>query len=152
MQSILANSITLLAQAQEHSPTLVDREKLREISQLHNQGVRYELPWELLLVGLGLVITVITIVSLYRWWNKRQDNPSAMVLFSAIARKAGLGWRDRMMLWRIARANKLPSPIALLLARGALRHYVRVYAQHRSNRARNSLDRRITRIEAELFG
>lgn len=142
----------LLAQTGTNGGTLVEREKLKEVSKHINDGIKHDLPWELLLVGLGLTLVGITLISLHRWWKRRQDDPSALVLFSAIARKAGLGWSDRLTLWRVARANDLPSPIALLLARGALRHYADQYALAKPGRARQRLDRRVARIEAELFG
>jgi len=142
----------LLAQSGTNGGTLVDPEKLTKVSEHVNDGIQHDLPWELLLVGLGATLIAIVVISLRRWWLARQKDPSPLVLYSAIARKAGLGWADRFMLWRIARAGELPTPIALLLARGTLRHYADAYARRRSSRARDRVIQRIARIEAELFG
>lgn len=152
LNNLLTAAPSLLAQAQKKSHTMVDRDKLEEISRLHNEGVKHDLPWELLLVGLGVMLVAIVAVSLRRWWHARQDDPSPLVLYSAIARKAGLGWADRFVLWRIAKRFDLPTPIALLLSRGTMRHYTAVYLSNRSGTARQKLADRFSRIEAELFG
>lgn len=141
-----------LAQSGTNTGTLVERDKLSEVSRHVNDGIEHDLPWELLLVGLGLILITITAVSLRRWWLSRQDDPSPLVVYSAIARKAGLSWSDRLVLWRIARANDLPTPIALLLARGALRHYTHQFARRLGPRSAERLRARITRIESDLFG
>jgi len=152
MTSLIAQSLTLLAQTGTNTGTLVPREKLTEVSKHFNEGLRYQLPWDFLLAGLGALIIAVAAVSLRRWWINRQDNPSPLVLYSAIARKAGLTWSDRFMLWRMARACNLSTPIALLLARGTLRHYARQYAANRSAMSRQRFSQRLSRIESTLFG
>lgn len=146
------STISILAQSQKSPGSLVDRAKLDEVSDAVNDGNLHDLPWELLLIGLGTTLICIVIVTLRRWWHARQDDPSPLVLYSAIARKAGLSLADRFTLWRIAKASDLPTPIALLLARGTLRHYTLAYTQRRSPQARQRIAERIARIEAELFG
>lgn len=148
----LANTNLLLAQSGTNTGTLVPRDKIKEVSEHFNDGIQHDLPWELLLVGLGTTLIAIVIIAARRWWKQRQDDPSPLVLYSAIARKAGLSWKDRFMLWRIARANDLPTPIALLLARGSLRHYAAVFAVRLSPRSAGRFNARIQQIEAELFG
>ena len=71
---------------------------LEEVSRLRNQGPYYDMPWELLLVGVGLTLVAIAMISFHRWWKNRHDDPSPAALFNAISRKAGLGWRDRYLL------------------------------------------------------
>ena len=147
--------INTLAQSQgdsEQTTKTLSGVELDEVSKVFNDGVRHELPWELLLVGLGTTIIVIVMISLKRWWKARRQDPSPAVLYSAIARKAGLTWKDRVLLWRIARVFKLPTPIALLLARGTLRHYADMYLSSRSGPSRQRIDERIARIAAGLFG
>ena len=142
----------LLAQSDGKPTTMVDRDKLSEVSESIRNGVAYDLPWELLVTGIGALLVVIMVVSLRRWWQRRHVDPSPMELFGAIARKAGLTWRDRLLLWRIARACKLPTPIALLLARGSLRHYGDLYLAHRTGSDSRRTGQRLTRIEDTLFG
>jgi hypothetical protein len=123
-----------------------------EVSDQINKGLQHNIPWELLLVGIGTTLVVIVAISLKRWWTNRHEDPSPMVLFSAIARKAGLNWRDRYLLWRIARTFDLPTPIALMLSRGTLRHYGDLYLNSHaaSNQRRNG--HRLSQIEDALFG
>lgn len=144
----------LLAQAgssSDGSKRMVELDKLPQVSEHVNQGNLHDLPWELLLVGIGLLMLAIVFVSLKRWWKQRQDDPSGTVLYSAIARKAGLKWPDRLLLWRIARACDLPTPTTLLLARGALRHYVDQYAASKSPAQQRKLSARREKIESQLF-
>lgn len=139
-----------LAQNAKKPTVFVDRDKLSEISKYATDGIQHDLPWELLLVGLGTTLTAIAIISARRWWRKRHQDPSPIVLYSAIARKAGLGWRDRLLLWRIAKAFQLPTPIALLIAQGTLQHYSKRYLGNHSSRPR--LSQRLAQIESTLFG
>lgn len=150
MQTLNLMLASLLA---EGTPLPGGNEKfLEQISEHHNQGFRHDVPWDLLLVGLGTTMIVIVVISMRRWWLARHNDPSPLVLYSAIARKAGLSLTDRFVLWRIARTQDLPTPIALLLAKGALRHYAQQYAAGRPLKSQHRLDRRIAHIEAELFG
>jgi len=151
----LATSITtLLAQAQSEpdKQSTMTTVTPSDVSDQFNQGIQHDLPWELLLVGIGAVLMTIVAVSLRRWWRSRHSDPSPMVLFSAIARKAGLGWRDRYLLWRIARIFDLPSPITLMLSKGTLRHYSDLYLNNRSAGTHRRGGQRLSRIEDLLFG
>ena len=142
----------LLAQSGANPGALVERDKLKEVSKVINEGVGHDMPWELLMVGIGATLTAIVVISLRRRWIGRHENPGPLMMFNAIARKAGLSWQERFILWRIARANDLPTPIALLLARGALRHYAEQYARHHNITARAKFDARLNHIESNLFG
>lgn len=145
-------SMSALAQTSSEPSVLVDRDKLQAVSDAINDGIQHDMPWELLLVGIGATLSTIVLVSLRRWWLNRHQSPSPTVLFNAIARKAGLGWRDRFLLYRIARSSHLPNPITLLLARGTLRHYSDIYLSSRVSSTSRRVHQRIARIEAELFG
>lgn len=150
----LANTLApLVAQADEgdESKKLITTNP-SEVSREFNQGIQHDLPWELLLVGLGATLIVIVVISLRRRWQASRQDPSPLMLYSAIARKAGLSIPDRFVLWRVAKRFKLPTPIALLLARGTLRHFTSLYLSNRTGPARQRLGDRFARIEAELFG
>lgn len=150
----LATTITiLLAQAQSETDkqSTMTTVSPSEVSKARNDGASYDLPWELLLIGIGATLLAIGVVSIRRWWLSRHTDPGPMVLFSAIARKAGLGWRDRYLLWRIAKTYNLPTPITLMLSRGTLRHYVDLYLSHRAAGSRRA-DQRLSQIESSLFG
>lgn len=122
-----------------------------DVSKAVTDGVQHDLPWELLLVGLGTTLIIIVVISFRRWWIGRHNDPSPFALFSAIARKAGLGWRDRYLLWRISKTFDLPTPITLMLSRGALRHYTDLYLSNRTSGSRRT-GQRIAQIESMLFG
>ncbi|MBX2851949.1 MAG: hypothetical protein KTR15_09415 [Phycisphaeraceae bacterium] len=146
---MLAN--TILAQSDPKQKVLVDRGKLEEVSKSITDGVVHDMPWELLLVGIGATLMVIVVISIRRWWLSRHNDPTPTVLFIAIARKTGLGWRDRYLLWRIAKTFDLPTPIALMLSRGALRHYTDLYLSNRASGSRRA-GQRLAQIESALFG
>ncbi|MFK7790731.1 MAG: hypothetical protein AB8C95_14715 [Phycisphaeraceae bacterium] len=150
MSRTLSNS--LLAQSDSETKVLVDRDKLEAVSDHINGGLQHDMPWELLLVGIGAMLMTVVVVSVRRWWLSRHADPSPMVLFIAIARKAGLGWRDRYLLWRISRTFDLPTPIALMLARGTLRHYRALYLSNRAGCTHHRASQRLARIEMALFG
>jgi hypothetical protein len=147
---ILAN--TMLAQSDPKQKVLVDRDKLEQVSKSITDGVGHDMPWELLLVGIGATLMAIVVISIRRWWLSRHKDPTPIVLFTAIARKTGLGWRDRYLLWRIARTFNLPTPITLMLSRGALRHYGDLYLNSHTASTQRRNGRRLSEIEDALFG
>ena len=150
-----SNLITVvLAQAREpeNKQTKMTNVTPSDVSDQFNQGIQHDLPWELLIAGIGATLVTIAVISARRWWLARHKDPSPMVLFSAICRKAGLGWRDRYLLWKIARTFNLPTPIALMLARGTLRHYVSLYLSNRPGLSSRRISQRAAQIESALFG
>lgn len=147
-----AAALLALISAPRAYATALQTPEGREQISYHYINSRWDLPWDVVIVGLGAILAAIAAVSLYRWWQNRNDDPTPLVLFSAIARKAGLSWGERLLLWRIARRQKLDSPIALLLARGTLRHHANLFAQHLSPRGRDRLTYRIEKLSERLFG
>jgi hypothetical protein len=116
------------------------------------RNARWELPWEVLVIGLGAVLIVLVTISARRWWVNRYVQPGPNILFSALARKAGLGWSARLLLWRIARHAGLSSPIALLIARGALAKHTRAYTAQLGGHAQKRIHRRVQAIQDHLHG
>ena len=154
MTNLACNFMVLIAQASgdQEKQTTMTTVSPSDISKARNSGAGYDLPWELLLAGIGATLVTIAVISARRWWLGRHKDPSPMVLFSAICRKAGLGWRDRYLLWRISRTFDLPTPIALMLSKGTLRHYSDLYLNSHSAIGSRRNGQRLSRIEAELFG
>lgn len=146
-----ATASALLAQSDSEQKVLVDRDKLEAVSQHINDGIQHDMPWELLLAGIGAMMMMVVVISLRRWWLGRHADPTPMVLFSAIARKAGLGWHDRYLLWRISRTFDLPTPITLMLSKGTLRHYSDLYLNSHSPGTNRRNGQRLSRIEHLLF-
>ena len=151
----LSSTLTLLlaqAAGDQDKQTTMTTVAPSDVSKAVNSGARYDMPWELLLVGIGATLMVIVVISIRRWWISRHNDPSPMVLFTAIARKTGLGWRDRYLLWRIAKTFDLPTPITLMLSRGALRHYTDLYLSRQSGSSYRRVGQQASRIESALFG
>ena len=127
-----------------------DRASLREIREGFREA-RWEMPWQAMALVLGATLLVLAAISARRWWLHRYDQPGPAMLFSAIARKVGLSWTDRLLLWRIARHAELSSPIALLLARGALKTHAQAYYSRMRPHAKQRTARRIDAIHAILY-
>jgi len=138
------NPCVMLAQAGKPRAQL--DEVSREINQTH-----YNVSWELVLIGLGMLLLAIVLISASRRWKTRNDDPSPMVIYSVISRKSGLGWADQLLLWRIARAQALPTPIALLIARGTLTTHAQAYAAQLRPHSAQRVLKKITRIRNTLF-
>jgi len=139
----------LLASANTNG--VMNRASLEDISK-SRPTFNVNLPWGLVLVLLGLVVLLVALISIRRWWVHRNDEPTHLMLYSAIARKAGLSWSDRLLLWRIARRCSLATPITLLLARGALTHHTKAYRETLSHRRAVRVSQQVQRIRVELFG
>ena len=67
----------------------------------------------LLLTGLVVVFSVLWLVA--RWSERRVRNDSSLGLFWTLANTHELSWSDRWLLWRLARAKRLPEPALLFL-------------------------------------
>ncbi len=122
---------------------------LSEISRHAVQGG--DTPWGVIVAGLGLAAAIAAGVSLHR---RFRAGPDALAPRSAFLRYAGrfdLGWRDRWLLWRIARSAKLPTPLTLLVASGTLYHHGRQYAAGLPARRRQSVHRRLGAIQRAVF-
>ena len=151
MHTLAISAWILLAQSTGDKQSTMTTVSPSDISKARNEGAGYDLPWELLLIGIGATLLAIVVVSLRRWWLSRHADPSPMVLFSAIARKAGLGWRDRYLLWRISKTFDLPTPITLMLSKGTLRHYSDLYLNNHTAGGSRRNGARLSHIEAALF-
>jgi hypothetical protein len=67
----------------------------------------------LLLTAFVVVFTVLWLVA--RWSERRVRNDSSLELFWTLTKTHGIGWRDRWLLWRLARAKRLAEPALLFL-------------------------------------
>lgn len=102
-----------------------------------------------LLIALGLVLAAGAAgVMGVRLWRQRADGRRAGATFRLAARRAGLSWRDRWALRRIAARAELPTPLTLLLSPATLRHHAAAVAQ-RSRSPR--LIQHMARVEAMLL-
>ena len=75
-----------------------------------------------------------------------------VTLFARIGGQLGLGWRDRWLLWRIARRTGLASPLTLLLSGSTLDHHAASCAERMSTGRAQRLTHRAKAIRQSLFG
>ncbi len=104
------------------------------------------------LSGLVLVVLVIAVLVVLKlgqhWWGGR-DNSSPTLAFWSLAGGLGLTIAQRRLLWRIARYQRLPSALTLLLSPATLAHHGQAYAQ--STTRRQHIDRQLQQIQRKLF-
>ncbi|MFP4145268.1 MAG: HEAT repeat domain-containing protein [Phycisphaeraceae bacterium] len=82
-----------------------------------------------LLPAVGGLLVGIGGLALWRWW--RQPGPRPGRVFREVASSAGLGWRQRRLLVRIAREQGLPTPLTLMLSSRTLSVHARAYVARR---------------------
>ncbi|MEX0744160.1 MAG: hypothetical protein WD118_01050 [Phycisphaeraceae bacterium] len=102
------------------------------------------------LAGAAL-LAVLSIIWLGTWWKRRHDQPRPWWVFIQTARHMGLTWREQWLLVCIARHERLPTPLTLMLSRRTLGHHAKRYLQRRSLHRRAAVVRRLVAIRAALF-
>lgn len=120
-----------------------------EISRHFGSGGGFSFEW--LLIAVGLVLFAIGVVSLRTWWKTRHLRSSPLLVFNRVAAACGLSLGDRVLLWRIARQQALPTPLTLLLSPTTLRHHARAYADARGFAGRAALMQRVATLRRRLF-
>lgn len=128
---------------------LPPRASLQEI----REGWRFETSdfdtsWALL--ALGSLLIVLVAWSLTRRMLAGMRPPSWA--FLKAARKVGLSRGETWLLWRIARSQKLPSGLSLMLSAGTLRHHGLRYLRQIEPHRRQIVAERLALIETRLFG
>lgn len=123
---------------------------LREISRSWNQThTLFPLSW--LMVSLGAALAIMAVAVWLRKRRQRIDTPSASDLWRSFAERAGLGFRDRRLLERISRQQRLPSPLTLLVCRATFDHHAARYAEQSGASGPDELRRRVTSLRQRLF-
>ncbi len=139
----------LLAQDAPANPTpALDR--FAQISQNFNSRELISPHW--LLIFAGLLLLLLSGLSIARWWRHRNEHARPMRVFSAVSRMAGLGYADRWMLLLAARHQALESPLTLLLSPGTFDHHIKLYLDARPRWRREAVRRRTQAIRESLFG
>lgn len=108
--------------------TAVDPEFWREVAANWGTGGGGK-PLFGLLAAVGVLLSLLATLKIGRMLEQREAGDSPAWLFRSVAREAGLNWRQRWLLHRIARQRKLESPITLVCAAGAFRHHTDAYLQ-----------------------
>ena len=123
---------------------------LQEISRSWNQTqTLFPLSW--LMVSLGAALAIVAVAVWLRKRRQRIDTPSASDLWRSFAERAGLGFRDRRLLERISRQQRLPSPLTLLVCPATFDHHAARYAEQAGTGGPDELRRRVTSLRQRLF-
>jgi hypothetical protein len=125
-------------------------EFVREIARHWNGGGMVDLSAGVL-VFAGVVLLVL---ALWMWKRHRgEDAPSRpMAVFRRVAGKVALSIGEQVLLTRIARQQKLPTPLTLLLSSGTLQHHGQRYAESLPESQRRNALARIARVGRKVFG
>lgn len=125
-------------------------EQLRAVSEHWGSDAAAPLRW--ILVAVGALLIALGTVLLVRWWRGRHLRSQPWQIFRQVAAVAELGLRDQWLLVRIARHQKLPTPLTLLLSGRTLRVHGREYAEALAPWRRAAIMQRIATIRRHLFG
>ena len=109
------------------------------------------LTWQALVVGLVLLVLVLIIARGFRAIRRSDEQSRPTGLFLQLAEALGLGWRERWLLWRIARQQHLPSAITLLLSRQTLLHQGEAYSQSVKPQRRERVLEKVSSIASVVF-
>ncbi len=108
----------------------------------------FNLPWSGLVL-VGLVVALMVGLKLGKHWWGGRDNSSPTLAFWSLAGGLGLTIAERRLLWRIARYQRLPSALTLLLSPATLAHHGRAYAQSTTRPQR--IDHQLQQVSRKLF-
>ncbi len=112
-----------------------------------------QLPPHSLYAAVSVLLAVLGGLWLWRWHKTRHERPRPFATFNHAADQMGLSLSDQWLLTRIARQQKLPTPLTLMLAAGTLQHHGEQYIQTvKPTGRRKSIATRIAAIHWLLFG
>jgi hypothetical protein len=104
-----------------------------------------------LIIAAGLVMLILSTVSIAQWWKHRHENSHPWLVFMVTARLAGLGYALQWTLFRVAQQQRLASPLTLMLSPGTFDHHVKAYLDTRSGWRREGLRRKTQAVRDGLF-
>ncbi|MEM7576335.1 MAG: hypothetical protein AAF328_02570 [Planctomycetota bacterium] len=123
-----------------------------ELTDVGREALRGgEVRWSILVVAAGLLITIAVGISLHRRLTGQPSDPAPGEAFFTHASHLGLSWTQMLLLIRIARSAKLPTPLTLLVAAGPLYHHGRQFAAGYSMARRDRIHRAISAIHRKAF-
>lgn len=109
------------------------------------------LPWQAIVIGLVLLALVLVIARGWGMVQRSQTRSQPVRLFLQVAQALGIGWRERWLLIRIARQQKLPSALTLLVSRSTMLIHARAYAQSLGERRGERVLKRVAQLAALIF-
>lgn len=142
----------LLAQtpADPSASGTLTRVDLKEVQNHFSSSQMIPIEW--ILLAAGIVLVGISLLSLIRWWKTRHERSSPMLVFFQVALRMGLGVLDGWLLYRIARQQRLPTPLTLMLTPATLEHHTDRFVARFSPGRAEMVRHRVRSIEQRLFG
>lgn len=122
----------------------------RAVSEHWGDDAAAPLQW--MLVALGVLLILLAVLLVVRWWRQRHQHSHPWLVFHRIAGVAELSLRDRLLLMRVARQQGLPTPLTLLLSGRTLRVHGRGFVKAQAPWRRAALMQRIASIRRHVFG
>lgn len=125
-------------------------ERVTAISERFAEGV--ELPWQVLAAAAALAV-LLTVM----WWIKRRlkarrGPTSVRKVFAQLAEQLELTRRESRLLRRMARRQRLSSPLVLLACFGAFEHHAVAYTQTLSGQRQALAQKQMAEMSKKLFG
>lgn len=112
-------------------------------------GSSLPLKWLYVIAGMLVVFVVIRYGTRYYYRLKRRFEP--VRIYSQVAGKMGLSTEQRWMLWRVAKATGLTTPLTLLVCADTLDWHGRQYVETLSGAGARAAERQLESIASQLF-
>jgi len=100
--------------------------------------------------GVGCLLLSLACLKSWKLHRSRHEREHPMAVFWRMAGFAGLGWVHRILLVRIARHQRLPSPVTLLVSCHTLHHFADRYVQTIAPRRRSRVMSRVADIRRRI--
>jgi hypothetical protein len=100
------------------APLLAEASSWQDMGRRFREGGNnFDLSELLLLAGgLGMVFVLLWLLSRFLQRDQRQPYRSSAALFRQLCRAHRLSWRQRSLLWNLAKAHELAEPAAVFLS------------------------------------
>jgi hypothetical protein len=151
--AMMIHTLTILAQTQpsdatppEVSPAV---QYWRQIGE-HFQHGQLISPWWVV-IAAGFLLILVGALSFRAWHQRHGLRSTPLAIFNRIAGELGLTLSEQWLLLRVARHQRLPTPLTLLLSHATLEHHVSAFLEPMSRPRRELLTERFARIRKRLF-
>lgn len=103
------------------------------------------------MVAIGALLILLAVIAMTRWWRTRHLRSNPLLVFNRVATELDLPWRQRWLLFCIARQQALPTPLTLLLSPRTMRLHARAYAADKRVGRRLSIMQRVAQMRRQLY-
>lgn len=138
----------LLAQRTLHGPPPASWHRIREHWHFSGEGLMATTPVVILMALLCLALALVS----HRHTRWRPQRSARRKVFCQIISGTGLGKTEQHLLTRIARQQRLATPLTLVLSQATFDYHVRRYVQKVRPRHTATVDACAARIRRVVFG